>query len=121
EMIAVPRVAGRRPRQVEGRTADREFVGGELPEQHTARRFEPLRDHRVAAGDVALQDLGVRRGSETLDIDDVFQRIGNAVERAAPAPGGNVSFGRARRLQRSLWGQGDKSVVLAIVALDAGE
>ena len=118
-MIAVPRVARRRPGQVEGRAADREFVGRELAEQHPASRFKALCDDGVPAGDVALQDFGVRRGGETLDINDVVQRIGRAVERAAPAAGGNFSLGRASRLQRPFQSQRDKGVVLVVVALDA--
>ena len=121
KMIAVPRVARRRPRQVEGWAADGEFVGRELAEQHPAGRFEPLRDHRVPAGDIAHQDLGMRRGRKTLDVDDVLQRIGHAMERTAPASGGNFGLGRARRLQRPLWSQCDKSIVLAVMALDAGK
>src|SRR5580700_7223172 len=97
-----------RPREVEGRAADREFVGRELAEQYPTGRFQPLRDHRVPAGDVALQDLGMRRGRQTLYIDDVLQRIGHAVERAAPASDGDFSLGRACRLQRPFWRQCDE-------------
>ena len=42
-----------RPRQVEGRATDGEFVGRELAEQHRASRFQPLRDHGVPTCDVA--------------------------------------------------------------------
>src|SRR6184192_3122735 len=59
EMIAAPPVACGRPRQVEGWAADCEFVGLQLAEQHPAGRLEPLRNHGVAAGEVALQDLGM--------------------------------------------------------------
>ena len=120
-MIAVPRVARRRPRQVEGWAANGEFVGRELAEQHAASRFEPLRDHRVPSGGVAHQDFGMRRGRKTLDVDDVLQRIGHTVEWAAPASGGDFSLGRACRLQRPFRRQCDESVVLAVVALDAGQ
>src|SRR5207302_8382056 len=96
EMIAVPRVACRRPGQVEGRAADREFMGRELAEQYPTGRFQPLRDHRVPAGDAALQDLGMRRGRKTLDVDDVLQRIGHAMERPAPSPGRYLGLGRSR-------------------------
>ena len=59
EMIAAPRVAGRRPGQVERWAANGEFVGRELAEQHPASRFKALCDDGVPAGDVALQDFGV--------------------------------------------------------------
>src|SRR6202011_3459456 len=49
EMIEVPRVARRWPGQVEGRAADREFVGRELAEQYPTDCFQPLRDHSVPA------------------------------------------------------------------------
>jgi hypothetical protein len=97
-MIAAPRVAGRRPGQVEGWAANGEFVGRELAEQHPASRFEPLRNHRVPSGGVAPQDLGMRRGRETLDVDDVLQRIGHAMERPAPSPGRYLGLGPPRSM-----------------------
>mgnify|MGYP003693630163 CR=1 FL=1 len=43
EMVAVPRVARRRPGQVEGRAADGEFMGRELAEQAPRRRLRAAR------------------------------------------------------------------------------
>jgi len=96
-------------------------MGRELAEQYPTGRFQPLRDHRVPAGDVALQDLGMRRGRKTLDVDDVLQRIGHAMERPAPSPGRYLGLGRSRRSQCPFRRQCNEGVVVGVVVLDAGQ
>ena len=121
KMIAAPRVEGRRPGQIEGWAANGEFVGRELAEEHPTSRFEPLRDHRVPSGGIAHQDLGMRRGRHTLDVDDVLQRIGHAMERPAPSTGRYLGLGRPRCGQCPFRCQCNEGVVLGVVALDAGQ
>jgi hypothetical protein len=121
EMVAVPRVARRRPGQVEAGAADRELVGRQLAEQDRAGRFEPLGHGGMAGGGVAGHHLGMGGGGDALDIDDVLQRIGHAVERAAPVAGGDLGLGPARRGERALRHHRDKGVDPAVVALDPPE
>jgi hypothetical protein len=77
-------------------------MGRQLAEQYAGSRFEPLCDHGVPASDVAHQDLRMRRGRQTLDIDDVLQRIGHAVEWPAPATGRNLGLGRPHEPRYSM-------------------
>src|SRR6185437_10161451 len=86
EMVWVPRVARRRPGQVEGGTAEGELVGGELAEHHRARLGEladrgcvPLRDER-------FEVLGVRGRRDAGGAVNVLVSDRDAVER---------TFGRA--------------------------
>ena len=60
----------------------------------------------------------MRRRRDPLDIDDVLERIGHAVERPAPATGGDLSLGRPRCSECSLRHQRDESVEFGVVALD---
>ena len=62
----------------------------------------------------------MRRGWKTLDVDDVLQGIGHAMERPAPTASRNLGLGNPRRLQRPFRGQCDEGVVVAVVTLDAG-
>src|SRR6185312_9734328 len=121
EMPGVPGIARRRPGQVEGRAADGEFMGGELAEQDAAGRFEPCRHRRVRGREVVGEQLRMRRRRQPLDIDDVLERVRDAVEGAAPASGGDLGLGLPRHLERPLGQRADEGIEAAVEAIDACE
>jgi hypothetical protein len=93
----------------------------ELTEQDPAGGFEPLGDRGMRAGAVVCQDPRMRRRRDSLYIDDVLERIGHAVERPAPATGGDFGLGRLRRGECSLRHRRDESVEFGVVALDPSQ
>src|SRR5580700_806104 len=58
---------------------------------------------------------------DTGGLDDVFQRVGNAVHRPAPAPGRQLALGLRRLAQRRLFGRPQEAVQFAVMRGDARE
>jgi hypothetical protein len=101
-MIAVPRIARGRERQVEARPADRELVGGELAEQHCAARRE-LRDGRaVFLRHVVDHQLRVAGGADAGGFVDVLERMRDAVQRALVDAGLEFAVGAVGVGKRAL-------------------
>ena len=118
-MLRVPRVARRRERQIEARAADGELVGRELPQDDRAGLAQ-LRDHRrIGRGDVVHQDLGMARGRQAGDIDDVLDADRHAVQRPSHTARGDLGLGRACGVHRGIGIQPDEGVQLRIEPLDA--
>ena len=101
-MVGVPRVARRRPRQIEARAADREFMRRQLAEHDGAGAAQPCHADRVLGGDIVDQDLRMAGRRQAGDIDDVLDADRHAVQRAAPPSRRDLGFGglggRHRRL-----------------------
>jgi len=93
-------------------------MGRELAEQDPAGGFEPLGDRGMRAGAVVCQDPRMRRRRDPLDIDDVLERIGHAVERPTPATGHDLGLGRPRRGQCPFRRQRDEGIEFGVVAVD---
>ena len=72
EMLRVPRITGRRPRKVEGRTAVGELVGRELPHQHTAGGVHHGGRCGIPFGNVVDENLGLGRGQDSGGVIDVL-------------------------------------------------
>jgi hypothetical protein len=120
-MVEVPRVARRRPRQIEARTADREFMGRELAENNGAGAAQPRHADRVGSGDIVGEDLGMARRRQPGDIDDILDADRHAVQRPARAAGHDLGLGRPRRGGRRVAIEPDKRMQPRIEALDAVE
>ncbi len=90
--VGVPRVAGGRPGQLQGRAAIGEFMQRQLAEQDGASLAQAP-DHRgVRRGAVADAQLGVAGGGQAVDVENVLQRVGHAVHRAAPSAARDLGF-----------------------------
>src|SRR5471032_452283 len=120
-MIGVPRVARRRPRQVERGTAKGELVRRQLA-QHDCSGIGPLLDGMgVAHRDVVLQQLRMGRRPDAGGIVDVLVCDWDAVEGATPLPGHLPCFCRTGIGQRALLAHEQERMELRIEAADALE
>ena len=117
----VPRVARGRERQVEARAAKGELVRGELAQHDRAGPAQARDRVRVGPRHVVAQDFGVARGRQPGHVDDVLDADGNAVERAADTPGGDLPLGGARRVQRPLGIEVDEGAQRRVEPFDARE
>ena len=102
EVPGVPRVARRRPRQVERGAAMRELVRRELAQQYPAALVQlgngrgVFQRHRFGA------DAGLAGGANARGGEDVLQRERNAVQLAAIVAGRDLRLRCPRLLQRAL-------------------
>ena len=83
EMRGVPRIARRRPGQIEGRPAIGELMRRRLAHQHRAGRGQLLRAGRIGVGNIVAQDLRMAGRRNALGIDDVLQSDRDAAQRPA--------------------------------------
>jgi hypothetical protein len=120
-VVAVPRIARRRERQVEAGAADGEFMGGQLAHDDGAGLAQFADDDGVGGGDVVDQDLGVAGGRQPGDVDDVLDPDRHAVQRAADAPGGDLGLGVAGHRHGGLAVHPDEGVEPVVQAFDAVE
>ena len=91
----------------------------ELAEQDRARVAQALRDRTVPAGNVVPVDLRAAGRADSLCLEQVLQRDGDAVQRTAD-PAGREVLGRAPRVgARALRGHGDVRVDARVQPLDA--
>ena len=121
EVVPVPGVARRRPRQVEGRPTEGKFMRRQLA-QHDGTRVRPLLHRmRIARGHIVLQQLRMRRRADPGGIVDVLVRDRDAVELAAQ---------RSRHLprlrgfgirQRAVFRHEEKRIQVRIEAADTVE
>ena len=121
EMLAVPRIACRRPGQVEGRTTVGELMRRQLAEQDGTGLMQ-LRD----GGGVEIRDIvgaraRVARRADAGGAVDVLQRERNAVHRAAIVACHDLGFRDACLIQRLVRGDQQIGVELRIDGGDAVE
>jgi hypothetical protein len=90
-----------------------------LAHEHTAGGTELLRDDRVRRSDVVAQDLRMRGRRQARIVDDVFQAIGHAVQRAAPVAARDLAFRTPRILECDFRREAQKRIELFVVLLDA--
>ena len=101
--LHVPGVPGRPHPLVRAPAAEGELDRPGLAEQNAARRDQTARDRGGRRRDPMLQRLRPSGRDPTLEVNDVLEREGNAVERPDPVPGGDRSVrgvGRPARLVR---------------------
>ena len=118
-MFEIPRIACRRPRQIERRSAVRELVRLQFAEQNGAGVVELLRSGCVEIRNIVNADFGAARGQHAFGIVDVFQRERYAVQGAAITPAGDFLGGFARLRARGIRGERDEGVELRIERADA--
>jgi len=118
QVIGVPRVARRRPGQVEARAAERELPGRKLAEQDAARRLQASDQLCVGGRHMILAQFRMAGGRDPGGLDDVLQRVGDTVQRPAPGAGHQLALGRCRLAQCDLLGQPQKAVQLAVMRGD---
>ena len=121
EVVAVPRIARRRPGQIEGRPAMREFMGRELAQQHRAGLVKLGDGGRVFGRDEVLADFRVAGGADAGGRIDVLQPERYAVQRAAIVAGHDLALGRSRLLAGLFRRRQQKGVELRVERLDARE
>ena len=121
EIFRVPRVARRRPGQVEGRAAHGELVRRQLAQHDRSGLGPKLHDAGILAGDVVLQQLGVRGGTDAGGVVDVLVADRDAVEFAPQRAGHHARFGGLGVGQRAFLGQQQEGVQRVVERLDAGE
>ena len=112
-------IARRRPGEVEGRAAMREFMGRELAEQHPAGLVEPRDGRRVLGRDIIRADPRVAGRADAGGAVDVLQPERNAVQRPAIIAGHDLALGGPRLLPRPLGGRQQKGVELRVERFDA--
>src|SRR3954470_6177408 len=103
EVIAVPRIARRRPRQIERRSTMREFMRRELAQQHPAGPVELRYGRGVLSRDEVLADFRMARRADPGGRINVLQAERYAVQRAAIPPRRDLAFRRFRLLARLFW------------------
>ena len=74
-----------------------------------------------ASRHVILAQFRMAGGADAGGLDDVLQRVGDAVQRAAARAGHQLAFGRPRLGERDLLGDQQKAVQLAVMRGDAVE
>ncbi len=121
DMRRVPRVARRRPGQIEGRAAMGEFVGRELAHQHAAGGAQLGGRGRVARRDMTLPRFRMAGRRQPLGVVDVLEAVRNTMQRPARAARHDLGLGTLRLGQRGFGRQGDEGVELRLRLLDAGE
>src|SRR5215472_15254885 len=120
-MIRIPRIARRRPREIEAGAADREFVGREFAEHDCAGAAQTRHANRIGRGDVVAQDLRMAGRRQTHDIDDVLDADRYAVQRPARAAGDDLGFRGLRRRHGGVGVEANKDVELRIEPADPFE
>ena len=118
-MIGVPRVARRRPGQIEARAADGEFVRRELAHDDGAGAAQPRHAHRIGRRDIVDQDLRMAGRRQARDIDDVLDADRHAMQRTAQAARRDLGFGGPGRVHRRLAVEPDEDVQLRVEPGDA--
>ena len=119
--VAVPRIARRRPGQVERWSAGGELVQRELAKQDRAGLVHLADREGVGRSAVILADLGVACRCHAGDVENVLRRIRHAVHRATIFPGGDLRFGGLGFLERAIAGDDKECVVGGIDRGDAVE
>jgi hypothetical protein len=120
-VLAAPRIARRRHRQVEARAAERELVGGQLAEQDGAAVAQAHLDRAVGIGPRPGRAPRAVAGRQARDVDDVLVGIGDSVQQAAVDTATQLVVGRRRPGQRRLSGDQHEGVQLAVERGDAVE
>ena len=116
--VCVPGVQRRRPWQVPARAAEGEFPGRQLAQQNAAAGLEPDDDLGVGRRHMILAQLRMPGGADAGGLDDVLQRVGDAVQRPAARPGHQFAFGRAGFGERDLLGDEQEAVQFAVMRGD---
>jgi hypothetical protein len=117
----VPRVTAGGEAPLARGTAEGPLVHRELAEHHRARRVKPLGDERVAHGHVIGEHFGAACHAYAGHRDEVLERQGHALERAAPAPARLFRVGGAGARQRRVPHHRDVGLEHAVVPGDALE
>ncbi len=114
EMVAVPRVARRRPGQVEARAAMGELMGGELAGQNRAGVVELAHRCRIGGRHGADTGFGMPGGADAGGRIDVLEAERNAVHRPAIAAGRDLPLGGASLVEGAIKGRQQIGVELRI-------
>jgi hypothetical protein len=91
-MIRVPRIARRRPWEIEAGAADREFVSRKFAEHDCAGAAQTRHANRVSHGNIVGQDLRMAGRRQASDIDDVFDADRHAMQGSVHAAPDNLGF-----------------------------
>jgi hypothetical protein len=118
-MVRVPRVAGRRPRQVEARATDRKFMRRQFAQHDRAGTAQLCHAHRIGRGDMVDQDLRVAGRWQPGDIDDVLDADRHAVQLAARPARHDLGLGSPGSSHRRLGIEPDKGMQRRIEPGDA--
>jgi hypothetical protein len=117
----VPRIARRRPRQVEGRPAIAELVKRMLAEDDGTRLLQPRDQRRVLRRNVILQQPRMRGRAHAGRRDRVLEAERHAVEATAPAGDGDRARRHLRRRACRFGSHSDVRIERGIEAGDARE
>ena len=120
-MLGVPGIARRRKRQIEARAAEREFMGGELAEQHAALRLELRLDHRVGSRHVIRPQLGMTGRADAGCVVDVLERVRHALHRPVVDSLGEIRICRSGIGPGAIGGHGNEAVESGVDRDDARE
>ena len=92
-----------------------------LPQQDGSGRGELFDYGRVVAGYEVVENSGAGGGLDPLGKKQIFEGVGDTVERSAAVAGVNLSFGGFSLTQRQVGSRGDVRVQLRVEPLDAVE
>ena len=114
-------MANRAVGRVLARGAKGELVKVALSHDDSAGCAQPFDDGRVRAGNVGSPHAGGGGRRDAAHVDEVFDRDGDAVERAATAPAGDFLIGVPRGLPGGFREDCDEGVQPGVLARDARE
>jgi hypothetical protein len=120
-MVAVPGIARRRKRQVEARAAEREFMGGELAEQHAGLGLELGLDDRVGTRHVIRPELGMAGRADAGCVVDVLECVRHALHGPVVDPIGEIRVCRSGIGPGAISGHGNEAVDSGVDRGDARE
>src|SRR4029077_12745609 len=119
EAAQVPRVARRRPGQIERGPAEGELVRRELADDDSAGLTQPLDREGVFLWHIVLHDLGMAGRGDAGGLVDVLEADRDAVQRSAIFAGGDLGFGGTRLMARRVGEHSDEAVQPAVEPRDA--
>ena len=96
--LAIPTSSALRVHRLsrEPNVIERQFSGGKFANQHRAGRAQPGNHRRININDAVFERRRSPGGGISFHREQVFDSIGNAVERPAILAGGNFLIGPAR-------------------------
>ena len=90
-----------------------------LPTSTAPASLQPRHHGGVFGGNALAEDFRPAGGADARGVDQVLGAVGNAVQRAAVVPGGNLLFGAAGFTQSEIGADGNERMQFRIERLDA--
>ena len=119
DAVRVARVARRRKWSVPSRPGlDRQLIRRDLADRSGPGVPQALDHGRVVAREIVEQQSRMTCGRDAGNVEEILGRVGNAVQRAAIVPIGELPIGLDRLLQCPIGGYGDERIEGRIEPLD---